>query len=87
MPGILGNFGPDSNQPQPAGASNGGALRSKDVMNYKPPYGPRGIMDGNSVGLHGSNSGNANKPTQVTESSTPIAGAINRGNCGSQGCY
>jgi hypothetical protein len=32
---------------------DGGKPEKKDVMNYKPPVGPKGIDDPESPGLHG----------------------------------
>lgn len=55
---ILSEYGPESSQPQRAGAANGGRLESKDVHNYKPPVGPTNINDSKSPGLHGTNHGN-----------------------------
>ena len=85
---ILGGFGPDSSQPQAPRASNGGAQTSKDVMNYAAPYGPKGINDPQGPGIHGANLGNTNGPDSAgSRTGTPIAGAKNNGNCGSQGKY
>lgn len=55
---ILNGFGPNSSQPQASVASNGGRVDTKDVMNYKPPVGPKSINDAKSPGLHGTNHGN-----------------------------
>ena len=57
---ILNEYGPNSSQPQAASASHGGCCegRTIDVMNYKPPVGPKGIGDPKSPGLHGTNHGN-----------------------------
>jgi hypothetical protein len=64
MPRDLFLGGPNSDQPQASVADCGGCLPGDtiDVNNYKQPYGPKGIMAGNSVGLHGKNHGNANGP-------------------------
>lgn len=86
---ILNEYGPNSSQPQRSGVSCGGVLpgETKDVMNYKPPYGPKGIMRNPAPGLGGSNSGNTNRPTSTSDSGSPGLGGTNRGNCGSQGRY
>lgn len=86
---ILGMYGPGSSQPQASPVSCGGVLPgdTKDVMNYAPPWGPKGIMAGNSVGLHGRNSGNANRPTATSDGGNPGLGGKNHGCCGSQGKY
>lgn len=55
---ILNYYGPNYNSPQSAPASNGGRMEPKDVMNYKPPVGPKNIGDAKSPGLHGTNHGN-----------------------------
>ena len=87
--GILGGYGPDSSQPQKAGAECGGVLpgNTKDVMNYKPPQGPKGIMNPQSPGLHDDVPGNTNRPIEGhTHSGSPgLGGTIRRG--GSQGRY
>lgn len=54
---ILGEFGPDSSQPQRPSATNGGQPVVKE-MPYDPPKGPSGINDGRSPGIHGDNHGN-----------------------------
>lgn len=56
---ILSMYGRNSPQPQASGVSCGGVLpgETKDVMNYKPPVGPKNINDPKSPGLHGSNCG------------------------------
>ena len=84
---ILGGFGPDSSQPQAPVNTNGGKQTSKDVMGYSPPYGPTNINDPQGPGIHGTNLGNANAPGLGSRTGTPIAGAKNNGNCGSQGKY
>lgn len=87
--GILGGFGPDSNQPQRPSASRGGVLPgdTKDVMNYSSPQGPKGIMDPKGPGLHGANRGTTNGPNQAGgQGGAPGLGGTNRG-CGSQGRY
>ena len=57
---ILSGFGPDHNSPQRAPVECGGVRpgETKDVMNYKPPQGPKNITDSKSPGLHGTNHGN-----------------------------
>jgi len=84
---ILGEYGRDTSQPQVARASNGGQMTPKDVMNYKPPQGPRNIMDPKSPGLHGRNDGNVNRPQGAQSSGSPGIGGTNHGCCGSQGRY
>jgi len=56
---ILGEYGPESRQPQAARASGGGAQTPRDVHNYSHPRGPSNINDAQSPGLHGHNCGNA----------------------------
>jgi hypothetical protein len=88
---ILSEYGSGSSQPQRAPASNGGCCESKDVMNYSPPVGPKGINDPQTPGIHGPNSGVDG--TQGGGSTSPSyrgfggAGINNRGNSGSQGKY
>lgn len=88
---ILSEYGPGSSQPQRAGVSCGGVLpgETKDVMNYKPPQGPRGIMDPKSPGIHGSNHGNGDGSGMDSRrgSGSPGLGGTNHGCCGSQGRY
>jgi hypothetical protein len=87
--GILSEYGPDSSQPQRSGVGCGGVLPgdTKDVMNYKPPYGPKGITRGNAVGLGGKNQGITNGPDSAGgESGSPgLGGKVRPG--GSQGRY
>ena len=88
MRDILGGFGPNSNQPQKPSASCGGVCEgdTKDVMNYKPPQGPKNIMDSKSPGLHGANRGTTNGPNQAGgQGGAPGIGGTNHGNRGSQG--
>lgn len=54
---ILGEYGPESSQPQRAPASNGGQCDPKP-MPYSPPQGPSNINDPKSPGIHGTNYGN-----------------------------
>jgi hypothetical protein len=86
---ILSGFGPGSSQPQRGRASSGGVMpgETKDVNNYQPPQGPRGIMESQSPGLHGVNSGNTNQPERVQSSGSVGLGGTNHGCCGSQGKY
>jgi len=49
---ILGMYGKDSPQPKAGVATSGGVMSTKEI-NYSPPQGPKGIMDGRTVGLHG----------------------------------
>lgn len=56
---ILGEFGPESSQPQADRLRNGGDPSERDVMDYQPPTGPKYIMN-TGVGLRGGrNFGNA----------------------------
>lgn len=88
---ILSEYGPGSNQPQRAPASSGGCCHPKDVMNYSPPVGPKGINDPKGPGLHGSNQGNTNGPDSAGSRGGSVGiqsgGGKNHGNCGSQGSY
>lgn len=87
---ILGAYGPNTSQPQRPVATCGGVCEgeTKDVMNYKPPTGPKGIMAPQSPGLHGSNAGNTNGPDRGgSHSGSPGLGGTNHGCCGSQGRY
>jgi hypothetical protein len=83
---ILSEYGPDKNMKQAARATSGGKTMADkvDVMGYKPPQGPKGIMQ-TGVGLHGSNSGNTRQPTAKSSSGSPGLGGTNHGCCGSQG--
>lgn len=54
---ILNYYGRNSSQPQASPASNGGRIEPKDVMNYKPPIGPKNINDAKTPGIHGTNHG------------------------------
>jgi hypothetical protein len=56
-------------------------------MGYQPPYGPKGINDAQGPGIHGRNSGNANRPTATSDGGKVGLGGVNRGNSGSQGRY
>jgi hypothetical protein len=88
--GILGEYGSDTPQPQAGPVHCGGVLpgETKDVMNYKPPQGPKGIMDPKSPGLHGRNAGNINSSDSGgSHSGSPDLGGTNHGCCGSQGKY
>jgi hypothetical protein len=53
---ILGEFGPESHQPQAARATSGGVMTAKP-LSYSPPQGPTNINDPQSPGLHGHNCG------------------------------
>ena len=84
--GILSEYGPDiKGRPSPGRATSGGVTSARDVHNYSAPQGPKGIMESQSPGLHGSNSGNANRPTGKSSSGGPGIGGTNHGCCGSQG--
>ena len=54
---ILGEYGPESPSNQKARATKGGVTEARDVMNYQPPVGPKGISDSKTPGLHGNNCG------------------------------
>lgn len=87
---ILRGYGPESSQPQASTASCGGVCEgdTRDVMNYSPPKGPKGIMDPKSPGIHGSNYGNQNGPDRGgSHSGSSGIGGTNHGCCGSQGRY
>lgn len=86
---ILSGFGPNSPQPQASSHCCGGVLPgdTKDVMNYKPPQGPKGIMNPQSPGLHGVNSGTTRQPTSAQTSGTPNTPGQTIRHCGSQGRY
>jgi hypothetical protein len=53
---ILGEYGPESAQPQRPSANNGGRLEPKPIE-YHPPVGPSNINDPKSAGIHGTNLG------------------------------
>ena len=87
---ILSDYGKGSSQPQRPSASSGGVMpgETRDVNNYQPPQGPKGIMQSQSPGLHGRNSGNTNQPTQTSDTGTGVGiGGTNHCCCGSQGRY
>lgn len=87
---ILSGFGPGTSQPQRAGVSCGGVLPgdTKDVRNYSPPVGPKGIMSPQSPGLHDDVPGNTNRPIEGhRHSGSPGIGGTNHGTSGSQGRY
>lgn len=84
---ILGEYGPESSQPQAGRASSGGKQSPKPI-DYATPQGPKGIMNPQSPGLHGSNAGNTNGPDSGgSHSGSPGIGGTNHGCCGSQGRY
>lgn len=58
MKDILNMYGPNYSAPQASRATNGGQCTPSDMMNYKPPVGPKGIGDAKSPGIHGTNHGN-----------------------------
>lgn len=85
---ILSKYGRDADKPQAARASTGGVKSARDVMNYKPPQGPKGIMDRPAPGLRGDKFGNTNGPDRAGKSSGSAGlGGDNCGKCGSQGRY
>ena len=55
---ILSMYGKDTSQPQVARATCGGCEYPPKELPYSPPVGPKGQMH-NSVGLGGTNHGNA----------------------------
>lgn len=64
----------------------GGEVPVKDVRNYSPPQGPKGIMNPQSPGLHGDNKGITNGPDSGgSHSGSPGLGGTNHGCCGTQG--
>lgn len=85
--GILSEYGPDASKRQAPRAGSGGKTMADkvDVNRYAEPQGPKGIMQSQSPGLHGSNSGNTNQPTGKSSSGSPGLGGTNHGCCGSQG--
>jgi len=82
---ILSEYGPDKEMHTASRASSGGVTSARDVMNYRAPQGPTNIMESQTPGLHGSNSGNARQPTGKSSSGSPGIGGTNHGCCGSQG--
>jgi hypothetical protein len=90
MTDILSQYGPGTSQPQRPVSKCGGVLPgdTKDVRNYSPPMGPKGITQSQSPGLHGSNAGNTNGPDNGgSHGGSPGLGGTNHGCCGSQGKY
>jgi hypothetical protein len=88
--GILSEYGPNTPKKQAGPLECGGVLPGDevDVMNYKPPQGPKNIMDPKTPGLHGSRFGNTNGPDRGgPHSGSPGLGGTNHGNGGSQGRY
>jgi hypothetical protein len=55
---ILSEYGSETPMDQKPRATGGGPTTARDVMNYKPPTGPRNILDPKNPGLHGTNYGN-----------------------------
>lgn len=53
---ILGEYGPESNQPQAPVSRDGGQCDPKPIP-YSPPVGPKNINDPKGPGLHGDNCG------------------------------
>ena len=81
---ILSEYGRDSGAPQRPSASHGGCMPVKDVRNYSPPQGPKG-MSHVGPGLGGHNCGTTNKPTGCDGGSgSPGLHGQNKGNEGSQ---
>ena len=76
---ILGEYGPESHQPQSGRATTGGVKSSRDVMNYATPKGPSNIGDPKGPGLHGDSHGNARCPVAGRGSGhVGIGGTIHR---------
>lgn len=85
---ILSDYGRDSGAPQRPRASNGGQVPVRDVRDYSPPQGPKGIMESATPGLQGSNAGTTQRPTANDGASGgPGIGGTNHGCCGSQSKY
>ena len=63
---------------------DGGKPAERDVMNYKPPLGPRGI-DNVSEGLGGFNYGHREIQPDARVEPKPPQGIVNHGCGGSQG--
>jgi hypothetical protein len=85
---ILNEYGPDADKPQAPSATSGGCTEARDVMGYAPPVGPIGISN-NSVGLGGTNVGNAGSQGKSSltgdgGAGTPGIGGQNEGEEGSQ---
>lgn len=55
---ILGEYGPESSQPQSPVSRDGGQCDPKPIP-YSPPVGPTNINDPKGPGLHGENHGNS----------------------------
>ena len=91
MGDILRQYGRDSRQPQASSAVRGGITSAKDVRNYQPPVGPKGINDPQSPGIHGANSGmdgsQGSTHDALQKGGRPGLGGVNHGCCGSQGRY
>lgn len=69
---------------------DGGPSDQRDVMNYKPPQGPKGIMDPAGPGLHGHNCGSGGVQGPASSqgngsSGSPGLGGTNHGSAGTQG--
>lgn len=79
---ILGEYGPDSSQPQRARASSGGVTQAKPLP-YCPPQGPKGQMH-QGPGLGGTNHGNGQRCVADGGSGSVGLGGDNRGNRGTQ---
>ncbi len=70
----------------------GGNITGKDVMNYSPPVGPKGVNDPQSPGLSGGVNngpeGSQGGGERLQHGGRPgLSGGINHGCCGSQGKY
>lgn len=82
---ILSEYGRDKPMQGASRASTGGVMSARDVRNYSPPVGPRGITGHNAPGLGGSNYGEEQKESDPTVLGKPPQGFTNHGNRGSQG--
>jgi len=82
---ILGEYGPESPNPQKARASTGGVKQARDVNAYKMPQGPTSINNPQSPGLHGNvyPSGSQTSAIHSRESGGPGLGG-SRKSSGSQ---
>lgn len=61
---------------------------TKDVNNYQPPAGPKGIMRPPAPGLGGESQGSDQQSNSGgSHSGQPGLGGTNHGCCGSQGKY
>lgn len=82
---ILGEYGPDSPNPQKGRAHTGGVKDARDVNAYRPPQGPSSVDNPASPGLHGNvyPSGSQTASIRGGESGSPGLGG-SRKKSGSQ---